>query len=294
MPAVPFEYHLPRALTEALDVLHAHGGDAKPLAGGQSLIPMLTLRLVRPAVVVDLHPLEELRTVRRDDGILEIGALVRHRALERGEGALGACPLLAQAASLIGNVRVRTLGTIGGSLAHADPAAELPAVVRALDGTLVLRGLAGERVVPAQDFFVGILTTALQPGELLAAVRLPVLGARVGSAVEEFSRRAGDFAIVAAVAVVELDTLGRVARARVALAGVGPTPRRLSGVERAVVGEEPTLETFRQLLSGRPLEIEPDNDIHASAAFRTHLARVLTARALARAATAAAGRAAGS
>ncbi len=291
MPAVPFEYHAPRTLAEALDILHTHAGDAKPLAGGQSLIPMLTLRLVRPAVVVDLHPLDELRTVRRDDGILEIGALVRHRALERGEGALGACPVLAEAASLIGNVRVRTVGTIGGSLAHADPAAELPAVVRALDGTLVLRGAAGERIVAAEDFFVGILTTALRPGELLIAVRLPVLGLRRGSAVEEFSRRAGDFAIVAAVAVVELDTAGRVARARVALAGVGPTPRRLSGVEGALVGEKPSLETFRKVVSGRSLEIEPDNDIHASAAYRIHLTRVLTARALARAASEAAGRA---
>lgn len=291
MPAVPFEYHTPRTLAEALEVLHTHADDAKPLAGGQSLIPMLTLRLVRPAVVVDLHPLDEMRTVRRDDGILEIGALVRHRALERGEGGLGACPVLAEAASLIGNVRVRTLGTIGGSLVHADPAAELPAVVRALDGTLVLRGVAGERSVPAQDFFVGILTTALKPSELLVAVRLPVLGPRAGSAVEEFSRRAGDFAIVAAVAVVELDTAGRVARARVALAGVGPTPRRLSGVERALVGETPSPETLRKVLAGRPLEIEPDSDVHASAAYRTHLARVLSARALARAASAAAGRA---
>jgi aerobic carbon-monoxide dehydrogenase medium subunit len=293
MPAVPFAYHTPATLTEALEVLHTHAGDARPLAGGQSLVPMLTLRLVRPAVVVDLHPLTELRTVRRDNGVLEIGALVRHRALERGEGLLGACPLLQEAASLIGNVRVRTLGTIGGSLAHADPAAELPAVVRALDGTLVLRGREGERTIPAQDFFVDMLTTALRPGELLVAVRLPVLGPRAGFAVEEFSRRPGDFAIVAAVAVVELDPAGRVARARVALAGVGPTPRRLAGVEDALAGVQPSGETFRKVLEGRPLEIEPDSDVHASAAYRRHLARVLTARALERAGSAAAGRARG-
>lgn len=292
MPAVPFAYHRPATLTEALDVLHTHAGDAKALAGGQSLVPMLTLRLVRPVAVVDLDPLEELRIVRRDNGLLEIGALVRHRALERGEGHLAACPVLAEAASLIGNVRVRTLGTIGGSLAHADPAAELPAVVQALDGTLVLRDRQGERAVPAGDFFVGTLTTAIRPGELLVAVRLPIPGPRTGSAVEEFSRRPGDFAIVAAVAVVELDPVGRVARARVALAGVGPTPRRLAGVEGALVGVQPSAETFRKVLTGQSLEIEPDGDVYASAAYRTHLTRVLTARALARAASAAAGTAA--
>ncbi len=291
MPAVPFEYHTPATLAEALELLQPRAGDAKPLAGGQSLIPMLTLRLARPAVVVDLHRLDELRAVRRDNGILEIGALVRHRALERGEGLLTTCPLLQQAAPLIGNVRVRTLGTIGGSLAHADPAAELPAVVRVLDGTLVMRSLKGERTVPAQDFFVDILTTALQPGELLVAVRLPILGPRAGYAVEEFSRRAGDFAIVAVVAVVELDSAGRVASARVALAGVGPTPRRLAGVEDALVGVQPSAETLRKVVAGRPLEIAPESDANASAAYRHHLARVLTVRALERAASAAAGKA---
>ncbi len=291
MPAVPFEYHTPATLPEALELLRAHGGDAKALAGGQSLVPMLTLRLARPAVVVDLNNLDELRTVRRDNGMLEIGALVRYRALERGEGPLVFCPLLQEAAALIGNVRVRTLGTIGGSLAHADPAAELPAVVRALDGRLVVQGPDGERTIPADEFFVGVLTTALRPDELLIAVRLPVLGPRVGYAVEEFSRRAGDFAIVAAVAVVELDSAGWVARARVALAGVGPAPRRLTGVEDALVGVRSSAETVRKVLGGRPLEIEPESDVHASAAYRHHLARVLTARALERAASAAAARA---
>jgi aerobic carbon-monoxide dehydrogenase medium subunit len=287
MPAVPFEYLAPATLRETLEILHARAGDARPLAGGQSLIPMLTLRLARPSVVVDLHPLAELRTVRRDNGMLEIGALVRHRALEHGEGLLGACPVLQEAASLIGNVRVRTLGTIGGSLAHADPAAELPAVVRALDGMLVLQSLGGERTVPARDFFTGLLTTALRPDELLVAVRLPAWGPRAGSAVEEFSRRAGDFAVVASVAVVELDPAGRVARARVALAGVGATPQRLAAVEDALVGTAPSGETFRKVLAGRPLAIEPDGDAHASSAYRRHLARVLTARALERAAEAA-------
>ncbi len=284
MPAAPFDYYAPATLGEALSVLASQGEDAKPLAGGQSLVPMLTLRLARPRAVVDLHHLDELRAVRREGGTLEIGALVRHRALERGDGPLALCPLLQEAAALIGNVRVRALGTIGGSLAHADPAAELPAVVRALDGTLVVRGSLGERAIPARDFFVGVLTTALRPGELVVAVRLPLPGPGTGYAVEEFSRRAGDFAVVAAVALVQLDASGRVAGARVALAGCGPTPQRLGAVEEALAGLAPSEEAFRKAVARRPLEIEPDGDVHASAAYRRHLAGVLTVRALVRAA----------
>jgi aerobic carbon-monoxide dehydrogenase medium subunit len=291
MPAVPFKYHTPATLAEVLDLLAAHGEEAKPLAGGQSLVPMLTLRLIRPAVIVDLARLEELRGVRRENGTLHIGALVRHRTLERGEGTLSACPVLQEAAGYIGNVRVRTLGTIGGSLAHADPAAELPAVVRALDATIVARGPNGERLIPASDFFVSILTTALRPGEVLVEVRVPVLGPRVGYALEEFSRRAGDFAIVASVAIVELDSEGRVAHARVALAGVGPTPCRLSSVEGALTGARASGETFRRVVAAASLEIDPSSDVHASAVYRKHLSRVLTARALERAAAVAAGRA---
>jgi carbon-monoxide dehydrogenase medium subunit len=287
MPAVPFDYRVPETLDEAIALLASHGEDAKPLAGGQSLVPMLTMRLVRPALVVDLNNLGELRQVRRVDGALHIGALVRHRALERGEGPLVLCPLLQEAASLIGNVRVRALGTIGGSLAHADPAAELPAVVRALDGVLVARGPQGERVMPAQDFFTGILTTALRPGEVLTEVRLPMPGPRTGYAVEEFSRRAGDFAIVAVVAVVTLDPTGRIAAGRVAVAGAGPAPARLTQVEEALAGSEPSEDAVRKIVAAAPME--PENDVHASAAYRRHLVRVLTVRALVKAAAGAAG-----
>lgn len=290
MPAVSFEYHAPRTLEDAIALLREGGEGAKPLAGGQSLVPLLTLRLARPEVLVDLNHLEELRVVRRDGDELFIGALVRHRALERGEGVLRACPLLQEAAALIGNVRVRVLGTIGGSLAHADPAAELPAVAQALDGTLVVRGPSGERRISARDFFVGALTTALGPAEVIAGVRLPVLGPGVGYAVEEFTRRAGDFAIVAAIAVVELHPTGEIARARVALAGVGSTPRRLPGVEAAVAGQRPQTDTLRRAAGGAAREIDPDGDAHASASYRRHLARVLTARALERAAAVAARR----
>ncbi|SRR5579875_206769 len=286
MPAAPFDYEAPATLADALDLLRERGEDARPLAGGQSLVPLLTLRLARPRLVVDLDRLHELRAVRRTPGALEVGALVRHRALERGEGLLALCPLLQEAAALIGNARVRALGTVGGSVAHADPAAELPAVLRALDGAVVLRSARGERVVDAGDFFVGMLTTALAPGELLTAVRLPLPSPGAGFAVEEFSRRAGDFAVVAAVAVVELDG-GAVARARVALAGVGPVPARLDRLEAALRGERLESGAIRRAVAERPLEIDPEGDIHASAEYRRHLAAVLTARALERAAEAA-------
>jgi aerobic carbon-monoxide dehydrogenase medium subunit len=288
MPSAPFDYHAPATLLEALSLLGSLGEDAKVLAGGQSLVPMLTLRLVRPAAVVDIHGLDELRRVRRDGGTLEIGALVRHRSLERGEGPLADCALLAEAAALIGNVRVRAMGTIGGSLAHADPAAELPAVVRVLDGTLVARGPDGERTIPAVEFFTSILTTALRPGELLTAVRLGLPAGRTGYAVEEFTRRAGDFAIVAAFAVVELDGGGRIGRARVAIAGAGPVPARLAAAEAALAGLEPSEDGFRRALADHDLEIEPESDVHASADYRRHLARVLARRALVRAASRAA------
>jgi aerobic carbon-monoxide dehydrogenase medium subunit len=289
MATAPFEYYAPLALDEVLELLRTHGEDAKPLAGGQSLVPMLTLGLARPAVVVDVNNVDGLREVRREGEWLHIGALVRHRALERGDGPLSLCPLLQEAAALIGNVRVRTMGTIGGSLAHADPAAELPAVVRALDGMLVVRGPKGERTIPAADFFIGILTTALQAGELLVAVRLPVPAGRTGYAVEEFTRRAGDFAIVAVIAAVELDAAGRTAHARVAVAGAGPAPVRLAAIEQALAGVAPSEHAFRQAVMDHRPEIEPESDVHASAAYRRHLTRVLAARALVRAAFRAAG-----
>jgi len=283
VPAVPFDYYAPASLAEALALMREHGEDAKPLAGGQSLVPMLTLRLARPTAVIDLNSLTELRTARREDGMLRIGALVPHRALERGEGVLAGCPLLQEAAALIGNARVRALGTIGGSLAHADPAAELPAVAQALEGTVVLRGPEGERAVAARDFFVDVLTTALRPGELVVEVCLPIPAPRAGHAVEEFSRRAGDFGIVTAVAVVELSPAGDLTRVRVALGGVGTTPRRLPKVEAALTGMRPDGRALRDASEGAGDEIEPESDAHASAAYRRHLARVLTRRALGRA-----------
>ena len=284
MKPAPFDYLTPTSVDETLAILREHGDDAKVLAGGQSLVPMLNFRLARPEVLVDINRVAGLDGLEVEDGALRIGAMVRHRALENHlSSAEGAWGLLGEAVGHVGHVHIRTRGTVGGSLAHADPAAELPALVRALDGVLVARGPQGDRAIPAAEFFTGLLSTSLGPGELLAAVRLPLPDARCGYAVEEFTRRAGDFAIVAAIAAVELDGAGRTARVRVAIAGAGPAPVRLAKVEAALGGVEPSERVFRQVLKDHALEIEPGDDVHASAEYRRHLTRVLTVRALLRA-----------
>src|SRR5881296_1647753 len=217
-----FEYVAPETLDDALGLVREHGDDAKILAGGQSLIPILHYRLARPRVVIDINSLP-LGDVTADDGRLRIGALVRYHELEESDTIARRCPVLAEAARLIGNVRVRTLGTVGGSLAHADPAAELPAVMTALDARLAVASASGRRTLAAREFFTGPLTTVLAPGEIVTGVEVAAMPAH-GWAVEELSRRAGDFAIVAVVALVSLDRLGRVDDARLAFGGVADRP----------------------------------------------------------------------
>jgi len=279
----PFEYAAPDTLDEALGVLASPAAEARPLAGGQSLIPLLNYRLARPRIVVDLNrlPLREI-SVRGDR--LRLGALTRHCDLEESADIARDCSLLAEAAHLIGNVRVRARGTVGGSLAHADPAAELPLVMVALDAALVLASGRGIRQVSAGDFFTGYLTTALGPGELVTAVDVMTTRGR-GTAVEELARRAGDFALVAAAAVVSIDRRGRVDEARLAYAGVGPRPVRVGPAEDALIGEEPTAERVALAARSARAAIEPDGDAFASAAYRSLLVEVLGRRALARAAS---------
>src|SRR5437762_7770832 len=201
------EYVAQETLDDALGLVRGHGDDAKILAGGQSLIPILHYRLARPRVVIDINSLP-LGDVTADDGRLRIGALVRYHELEESDTIARRCPVLAEAARLIGNVRVRTLGTVGGSLAHADPAAELPAVMTALDARLTVRSASGRRSIAARDFITGPLTTALASDEILTEVEIPTPPAR-GFAVEEFARRSGDFGLVVVVALVRVDQIGR-------------------------------------------------------------------------------------
>jgi CO/xanthine dehydrogenase FAD-binding subunit len=234
--------------------------------------------------VVDLNGLSELAGIREDDGHLVIGAMTRQRAVETSALVAERCPLLAEAMPQIGHVQIRNRGTVGGSLAHADPAAELPAVVAALGGELVVRSTRGQRVMKAEQFFVGYLTTAARPGELLVEVRLPTSPPRTGTAFLEVSRRHGDFALVGVAATVTVDEAGVCTHAAIALTGVGPTPVVAHEAARALVGAKPTANAFDA--AGRRVSdsVQPDSDLHASSDYRKHVAGVLTRRALARAA----------
>ena len=279
-----FDYLVPRSLDEALGLLAQHGEEAKVLAGGQSLVPLLNFRLVRPAHVVDLNEVPGLDGIRVDDGRLAIGAMTRQRHAETSALVRERCPLLAEALPQVGHVQIRNMGTIGGSLAHADPAGELPAVVAALDGELVLRSRRGERRLAPHEFFVGYLTTAAAPDELLVEARVPVTPPRTGTAFMEVSRRHGDFALVGVAATVTLDAGGVCTACAIALTGVGPTPVVARDAARALVGVKPTDDALMDVGRRVAGALMPDSDLHASADYRKHLAGVLTRRALARAA----------
>jgi carbon-monoxide dehydrogenase medium subunit len=278
-----FEYHRPAGLAEALALLAQHP-DAKPLAGGQSLIPAMNFRLAAPAALVDLNGVDELSGITRGSaGGTRIGAMTRHHAIEMSALVRELAPLLAETMPFIAHPQIRSRGTLGGSLAHADPAAELPAVMVALQATIVLQGPGGERRVPAEQFFTGLFATALEPGELLVAVELPPMPARSGWAFLEMARRHGDYALVGVAVLLALNEAGRCAQARIALLSVGERPvlatramARLSGQ----VLDDDTVREAAELAGGD--DIDPPSDIHASAAYRRQLARVLTRRALER------------
>ena len=278
-----FDYVLPRGLEEALSVLAQHGEQAKVLAGGQSLVPLLNFRLVRPAYLVDLNDVAGLDGIRVADGWLCIGAMTRQRAVETSALVRERCPLLAEAMPQIGHTQIRNRGTIGGSLAHGDPAAELPAVVAALGGELVLQSARGRRVLTPEQFFVGYLTTAVAPDELLVEVRLPVTPPRTGSAFLEVSRRHGDFALVGVAVTLTVDEAGVCTAGAIALTGVGPTPVVAREAARALVGVRPVPAAFEEAGHHVAAGVTPDGDLHASSEYRQHLAGVLTRRALARA-----------
>src|SRR5438552_4819064 len=277
-----FDYLIPRSIDETLDVLARHGDEAKVLAGGQSLVPLLSFRLVRPAYLVDLNDVGGLEGIRLDDGHLAIGAMTRQRAVETSPLVRQRCPLLAEAMPQIGHVQIRNRGTIGGSLAHADPASELPAVVAALDGELVLRSARGQRMLKPEQFFVTYLTTAAAPDELLVEVRVPVTPPRTGSAFLEVSRRHGDFALVGVAATVTVDEAGVCTACALALTGVGPTPVVARDAVRTLVGVRPTPAAFEDVGRRVAESIQPHGDLHASSEYRAHLARVLSRRAPAR------------
>ena len=279
-----FNYLLPRSLDEALGLLAEHGEQAKVLAGGQSLVPLLNFRLVRPGYLVDLNDIPGLDGIRLENGRLAIGAMTRQRAAETSPLVRERCPLLADALPQVGHVQIRNRGTVGGSLAHADPAGEMPAVIAALDGELILRSRRGERRLRPEQFFVAYLTTAAEPDELLVEARVPVSPPGTGTAFLEVSRRHGDFALVGVAATLTVDDGGVCTGCAIAVTGVGPTPVVAREAAQALVGVKPSASAFedagRRVASG----LHPDSDLHASSEYRTHLARVLTRRALTRAA----------
>jgi len=276
-----FDYLAPRTLDEALAHLHHHGDQAKILAGGQSLIPMLNFRLAHPGVVVDVNRLTDLAYVRQHDGGVAVGALTRQHAVERSDLVRARVPVVAEACRFIGHAPIRHRGTFGGNLAHADPASELPAVMVALEAEMAVASRAGNRAVPAGEFFIGPLTTALRPGEMLTEIRIPAAPPRTGGAFVEMARRAGDFALVGVAALVTLDEAGQCARARIALCGVGPTPVRARAAEDALVGQAPTTAVLDEAADRAAAATSPPSDVHGSAEFRRKLARHFARQALA-------------
>jgi carbon-monoxide dehydrogenase medium subunit len=274
----PFEYAAPRSLDEAVGALASGGGDAKVLAGGQSLVPMLALRLARPALLVDINRLPGLDGIREASGMLEIGALVRQRALERW--AASRSPLFADVLRHVAHPPIRNRGTVVGNVVHADPASELPALLLCLEGVVVARGPRGERMIPADRFYRAPLTTALGPDELATAVRFTLPPAGAGWGFAEVSRRHGDFALVGAVAVVTRGDDGTLERVRLAVFGAAGTPVRGAAGEQALAGQAPTAARIGEAARAAAAALSPDGDIHATATYRRQVAATLAERTL--------------
>jgi carbon-monoxide dehydrogenase medium subunit len=283
MTATAFEYHAPTTLQEALSLLTRYNGEAKILAGGHSLIPIMNLRLAQPKALIDIGKIPGLSGVREDNGAVVIGAMTTHHQVETSAVLRAKVPILPETAAVIGDVQVRNRGTIGGSIAHADPAGDFPAAAVALDLQLKVVGPKGERTIKGRDFFVDILTTALQPDEILTEIRVPAFAARTGSAYEKFPNPASRYAIVGAAAVVTVDGNGVCQRASVGLNGISGKPVAAVGVEQALVGKPLNDQTIQEAAAKAADGLEALGDIFASAEYRTHLARVFTKRALAKA-----------
>jgi carbon-monoxide dehydrogenase medium subunit len=262
-----------------VELLAEHQDEASVLAGGQSLIPLLALRLAHPAVLIDINGLAELSGVSATNGTVTIGAMTREYVAEESGTVADAVPLLAAALPLIGHEAIRSRGTIGGSLAHADPAAELPAVARALDAEFVVRGRSGERVIPAAEWFEGYLTTSRGPDELLVEVRFPAAGRGTGSSFQEVARRHGDFAIVGLATSLTLSG-GAISDARLAFAGMSDVPVRATGAEDLLVGERPSAGLFDEAARHATSDIDPPADLHGSAEYRRKVAAALVRRGL--------------
>ena len=279
MKPASFAYHRAASVGEALELLAREGEDAKVIAGGQSLVPLMAFRLARPSALIDINRITELRYVRRDGDALRIGALATHRDIETNAepGVLEGYSILPRAARFIGHYPIRTRGTFGGSIAHADPTSEWCMLALLLDAKIVIAGLQGSRTVAASDFFLGVFTTALGDGEIVTEVHFP--GPAPRSAIREFARRQGDFAVVAVATALEMED-GRVRSARIALAGVSDAPVRAMEAEAMLSGAAPTDEAFDEAGRAAAAGLRPPSDIHGSSDYRKELAAALVRRAL--------------
>lgn len=277
-PAI-FQHVAPTALDEVLSLLREHGPEARILAGGQSLVPLMNFRLSSPSLLIDLNRVEDLAYLRDDGDALAIGAMTRERAIEDSDLVRRFAPLLHEATGYIAHLPIRSRGTIGGSLANADPAAEYPAVAVALDCEMVIRSARGERRVRAGDFFTGLLTTVLEPDELLVEVSVPKAPPRSGAAFVEIARRHGDFALAGVAAQITLAGDG-VAAARLAACGVGPGPVKLSAAAEIVLREGLSEAAAKRAARAAASEVDPSSDLHATASYRRHLTGIMVSRAL--------------
>lgn len=278
MKPPPFEYHDPRSVDETLGLLAEHGEDAKVLAGGQSLVPLLNFRLANPERLVDINRLGELAYIQRHEGVLRIGTLTRHAALERSALVARNWPLLNEAMQWVAHPQIRNRGTVGGTVAHADPAAEIPVALAALDARFRVRSSAGDRTIPWKDFFVTHLTTTLEPDELLLEIEVPPVAPRTGHAFTEFARRHGDFGLGGAAVLLTVDASGACERAAISLLAAGPTPIRASAAEAVLEGvqidQQVAAEAARAAVEG----IDPTGDIHGSGEYRKNLIQALVRR----------------
>ncbi|HMQ30934.1 MAG TPA: xanthine dehydrogenase family protein subunit M [Chloroflexaceae bacterium] len=276
-----FEYHAPTSVAEAISLLEQHGDEAKILAGGHSLLPAMKLRLAAPGVLIDINKIAELRGVVIN-GSVNVGSMTTWAALEHHEGLRSALPVLHEAVSVIGDIQVRNRGTIGGSLAHADPAADAPAVILALDGQIRVQGPGGERTIAAADFFTDMLSTALEPTEIITAVVLPSLGAGEGAAYVKFPHPASRYAIVGAAAYVKLEG-GKVSACRIGVTGAGPKAERQPDAEQAMLGSDGGDEAVAAASQKAGEGMDILGDIHASEEYRRAMVKVYVKRALAQA-----------
>ncbi|WHY72033.1 FAD binding domain-containing protein [Fictibacillus enclensis] len=278
MKPAKFNYYRPKDLPEALSLLESSGFDGKIIAGGQSLVPIMNMRLATPECLIDINGLQDLNFIESDDHVLKIGTMTRQNTVETSQLIKDQCGLVTEAVAHIGHLQTRNRGTIGGSIVHADPSAELPLVMMALNGTLHISSEDETRSVKAEDFFLTFLTTDMMPNEMLTEVHLPIWKGRVGSSFQEVARRHGDFALVAAACQLELDAHDRISDIRLALGGVEAIPLLISDAKELLAGERLTDAALQKVADVVAGSVEPESDLHASAAYRTQLAKVLTTR----------------